>query len=130
MLRHPTAARLEALGFHGMAGAFDEQIVDPAVAGLGFEDRFALLVDRESAWRDTKRLQARLRHARLRVQAAIEDIDFRAPRGLDRALEIGGHSWSSVRSILGNGLDRAARQTPSTHVNPDHGNVRGPGYYH
>jgi len=86
MLRHPTAARLEALGFHGMAGAFDEQIVDPAVAGLGFEDRFALLVDRESAWRDTKRLQARLRHARLRVQAAIEDIDFRAPRGLDRAL--------------------------------------------
>ena len=47
-----------------------------------------------------------------------------------RALEIGAHSWSSVRSILGNGLDRAARQTPSTHVNPDHGNVRGPGYYH
>jgi len=47
-----------------------------------------------------------------------------------RALEIGAHSWSSVRSILGNGLDRAARQPPSTHVNPDHDNVRGPGYYH
>lgn len=86
MLRHPTATRLEALGFHGMAGAFDEQIADPAMADLGFEDRFALLIDRESAWRDTKRLQARLRHAKLRVQAAVEDIDFRTPRGLDRAL--------------------------------------------
>ncbi|MEP9370446.1 hypothetical protein [Xanthobacter sp. VNH20] len=48
-----------------------------------------------------------------------------------RALEIGAHSWSSVKSILQNGLDRAARRaTSSTHVNPDHGNVRGPGYYH
>ncbi len=48
-----------------------------------------------------------------------------------RALEIGAHSWSSVRSILQNGLDRAARRpTSSAHVNPDHGNVRGPGYYH
>ena len=48
-----------------------------------------------------------------------------------RALEIGAHSWSSVKSILQNGLDRAARRpASSTHVNPDHGNVRGPGYYH
>jgi DNA replication protein DnaC len=43
-------------------------------------------VDRESAWRDTKRLQARLYHAKLCVQAAIEDIDFRTPRGLERSL--------------------------------------------
>lgn len=48
-----------------------------------------------------------------------------------RSLEIGAHSWSSVRSILQNGLDRSARRpTPSNHVNPDHGNLRGPGYYH
>lgn len=49
MLRHPTAARFEALGFQGMAGAFDEQIADAAMADLGFEDRFVLVSDRESA---------------------------------------------------------------------------------
>lgn len=86
MLQHPTANQLEALGCHGMAKALAEQINDPACRELAFEERLALLVDRETAWRETKRYQARLRHASLRQNAAIEDIDWRAPRGLDRAL--------------------------------------------
>jgi transposase len=49
----------------------------------------------------------------------------------ERALEIGAHAYSSVHSLLKNGLDRVARrQAQPDHVNPDHGNVRGPGYYH
>jgi len=56
------------------------------VRGLGFEDRLALLVDRELLERDTKRLHARLRFAGLRIQATPEDVDYRAARGLDRAL--------------------------------------------
>ena len=86
MLQHPTTARLEALGFHGMARALEDQAADAAARELCFEDRLAMMVDREAAWRDTKRYQARLRHAKLRVQASIEDIDFKAPRGLDRTL--------------------------------------------
>jgi len=86
MLHHPTATQLETLGFHGMAKALAEQINDKASLELSFEDRFAMLVDREAAWRETKRYQSRLRHAKLRLDASIEDIDWRAARGLDRAL--------------------------------------------
>ena len=49
-------------------------------------DWLGLLVDRELTHRRDKRLAARLRYARLRQQASVEDVDYRAPRGLDRAL--------------------------------------------
>jgi DNA replication protein DnaC len=58
----------------------------PDSVALDFEERLALLVDRERLERDTKRLQARLRFAGLRVQATPEDVDYRAARDLDRAL--------------------------------------------
>jgi hypothetical protein len=61
MLHHATASQLEALGFHGMAKALAEQINDKASLELSFEDRLAMLVDREAAWRETKRYQSRLR---------------------------------------------------------------------
>ena len=86
MLKHPTEERLAALGLTGMAKALEEQRRQPDIAALSFEERFALLVDREATERDNKRLLTRLRYASLRQNAVIEDVDMKAPRGLDRSL--------------------------------------------
>src|SRR5262245_47988435 len=86
MLKHPTEERLAALGLTGMAKALEEQRKQPDIAALGFEERFALLVDREATERDDKRLRTRLRYACLRQNAVAEDVDTKTPRGLDRAL--------------------------------------------
>ena len=70
-----------------MARALDEQRqAGAALESLGFEDRFGLLVDREAAERDARRLTARLKFAALRQAACVEDIDLRTPRGIDRAV--------------------------------------------
>jgi len=86
MLTHPTLDRLIALGLTGMAKAFDDQRRQPDVATLPFEDRLALMVDREVVERQNKCLATRLKFAGLRHLAVVEDIDLTTPRGLDRAL--------------------------------------------
>jgi DNA replication protein DnaC len=87
LLTHPTSERLVTLGLTGMAKALDEQRrADATFEPLGFEDRLGLLVDREAAERDGKRLTARLKFAALRQAACVEDLDLRAPRGIDRAV--------------------------------------------
>jgi DNA replication protein DnaC len=86
MLIHPTVERLRALGLAAMADALVELQNAPDAAELTREDWLGLLVDREATSRENKRLARRLREARLRQSAAVEDVDFRAPRGLDRAL--------------------------------------------
>ena len=95
MLTHPTSDRLRELGLIGMARALEEQRRQPESAELRFEDRLALLVDREALERDTKRLATRLRFAGLRQQATPEDVDHHAARGLDRALfqRLTGGEW-------------------------------------
>lgn len=86
MLAHPTQERLIALGLGGMAKAFDDQRRQPDIVALSFEERLALLLDRETTDRENKRLTARLRFAALRQAAVVEDVDLRSARGLDRAL--------------------------------------------
>ena len=86
MLIHQTLDKLDQMGLSGMATALREQLEQSQYHELGFEDRLGLLVDREASWRENRRLATRLKAARLRHQATIEDIDFRAPRGLDRAV--------------------------------------------
>ena len=86
MLAHPTHERLLALGLSGMAKAFDEQRRQPDIEALAFEERLALLLEREVTERENKRLAARLRFAALRQTAVVEDIDLRTARGLDRGL--------------------------------------------
>jgi DNA replication protein DnaC len=86
MLTHPTHDRLVALGLTGMAKALEEQRGQRNVEGLTFEERLGLLVDREAAERESKRLATRLKYANLRQDAAVEDLDTRGARGLDRAL--------------------------------------------
>src|ERR1700751_2033523 len=86
MLIHPTAERLRALGLAAMADALVELHNAPDSAELTREDWLGLLADPEATSRENKRLARRLRDARLRQAAVVEDVDFRAPRGLDRAL--------------------------------------------
>jgi DNA replication protein DnaC len=86
MLTHPTHERLIALGLTGMAKALEEQRRQSDLAALDFEERLALMVDRETIERENKRLVTRLKFARLRQSAVVEDINMKAPRSLDKAL--------------------------------------------
>ncbi len=86
VLSHPTLDQMNALGLHGMAKAFAELDGDDQTAGLRHAEWLALLLDREAVHRHDKRLATRLSAAKLRHQAAPEDIDYRAPRGLDRRM--------------------------------------------
>src|SRR3954452_24966409 len=86
MLIHPMAERLRGIGLTAMADAFIDMQSNSTADDLSREDWLGLLLDREAPSRENKRLGRRLRHARLRQNAIIEDTDFRAPRGLDRAL--------------------------------------------
>ena len=86
MLPHPTLDKLQTLRLHGMLKALNEQLKTPDIDSLSFEERLGLLVDRELTERDDKRLSSRLRQARLKHNACLEDIDYRSPRGLDKAL--------------------------------------------
>jgi DNA replication protein DnaC len=86
LLTHPTLDRLHELGLAGMAKAFAEIEASDEAASLTHPEWLALLLDREVSHRRDRRLMARLRYARLRHQASVEDVDYRAARGLDRAL--------------------------------------------
>ena len=87
MLQHPTLDQLRHLKLHGMARAFAELNDNPQAGELDHGQWLALLLDREEAERDDRRLTYRLRNARLRhPEACIEDVDYRASRRLDKAL--------------------------------------------
>lgn len=86
MLLHPTLEQLNTLRLSGMAAALQEQMAMNLDETLGFEERLGLLLDREQAFRETRKLRTRLRKAKLRQDGAVEDIDFRHPRGLDKSL--------------------------------------------
>lgn len=86
MLTHPTLDQLLELKLTGMHRALAEQMNMTDLGELSFEERLGLLVDREMTERADRRLQYRLRTARLRQPACIEDIDYRYRRGLDKRL--------------------------------------------
>ncbi len=84
MLVQPTLEQLYAMRLNGMAEAFRRQLEDPAASELAFEERFALLVDSQWTWKQSRAQTRRLALAKLKQQACVEDIDFRHPRGLER----------------------------------------------
>lgn len=86
MLQQPMMDKLLALRLHGMAEAFKAQQQDPAAIELSFAERLAMLVDQQWNWRENQALARRMKAAKLRVSACIEDIDFRAARGLDKSV--------------------------------------------
>src|ERR1700751_4405562 len=87
MLTHLTLDQLRARKLDGMAQAFVELEAQEETRDLAHAEWLALLLDREAANRNTRRFQIRLRAVQLRhSQAAIEDVDYRPPRRLDKAL--------------------------------------------
>lgn len=84
MLNEQTMEKLYAMKLNGMADGYDEQRHQSAMADLSFDERFAMLVDQQWRWREERALTTRTRNARFKIQACIEDLDYRASRGLKR----------------------------------------------
>jgi DNA replication protein DnaC len=97
MLNQPTLNTLRSLRLAGMAEAFAQQLEQPDVQRLSFDERLALLVDRELTYRRNRRLQRLLHDAHFRQQACVEEIDFQPKRGLDRSMIAGLSSCDWIR---------------------------------
>ena len=96
MLNEHTLDQLRGLRLDGMVHALADQATTASAGELAFDDRLAMLVQREIDWRDSKRLTRLLKAARLKLASAcLEDIDWRASRGLDRNLvsALAGGDW-------------------------------------
>ncbi len=103
MLNEKTLQTLKDLRLPGMALAFAEQMTNAAMSALSFDERFALIVDREQTYRDNRRVSRLLREARMRSsQACIEDIRYGAGRSLDKALmaQLASCQWIRAKQNL------------------------------
>lgn len=95
MLMQPTLEKLSDMRLSGLRHAVEEQLANPQYAELTFEERFSLLIDQEWTRRQDSRLQRRLKQAKFRQSACVEDIDFSAERGLKRRqiLQLATGEW-------------------------------------
>ena len=84
MLIEQTLDKMNAMKLFGMADAFKQQLGSSEAAKLGFDERVGLLTDSEWTTREQRKLKRRLRAAKLRYAASLEDVDFKHPRQLDR----------------------------------------------
>ena len=102
MLLQQTIDRLHEMKLTGMAQALEEQRGIPDMQDLSFDDRLALLLERESTTRADRRLKRLLQLARLRLQASVEDVDFRVRRGLDKSvfLRLAGCDWIRQNQVV------------------------------
>lgn len=100
MLSQQTLDKLHALKLPALAEALAEQLSKPEYQDLSFEERVGLLVDAEWTRREQKKLSQRLKTARLRQHASVEDIDFRAARGLDRSVVLSLSTCGFIRDHL------------------------------
>ncbi len=95
MLNQATLDKMQAMKLSAMIEAFEQQTASRQAAGLSFDERLGLLVDAEWTHREQRKLARRLKGAKLRYPACLEDVDFRASRGLDRqvVLSLGTCGW-------------------------------------
>ena len=103
MLNEQTIATLNALKLFGMARGFEERLNSPGQAEFSHAEFAGLLVQDEKTYRDNQRLKRLLKNAKLRQQAALEDIDYRHPRGLSKqvTLELSDTRWLGAhRNVL------------------------------
>ena len=102
MLTQPTLDHMNAMKMFFMVDAFQRQLATTQSSALNFEERLGLLIDAEWSGREQRKLDQRLRTARLRHSASIEDIDFKAHRGLSRdlVLALGRGDWLRERQNL------------------------------
>jgi DNA replication protein DnaC len=85
MLNEQTMTKLYGMKLNGMAEGYEEQRHHAQMADYSFDERFGMLVDRQWSWREERALKTRLRNAKLKLQACIEDVDYRTSRGIKRA---------------------------------------------
>lgn len=102
MLKEPTIDQLRERGLTGMIEALLELRNNPVTADLSHEEWLGLLLDREATRRANKAMVSRLRAAKLRQQAAFEDVNYRISRGLDRDLflRLGSNQWVHDKNAL------------------------------
>lgn len=80
-----TGQKLAELGLRGMAAAFENQQIEPRFTTMPFEQRLGQMLDAEITARENRKVERLLAQAKLRYsQAALEDVDYRSSRGLDR----------------------------------------------
>jgi DNA replication protein DnaC len=99
VLNEQTFEKLYALKLIGMAEALKGQLADPAMNDLSFEERIAMLADAECLFRENKKMKRLLKNAKLKLSASLEDVDYRAPRGLDKPVmrSLGTCGWIRKR---------------------------------
>ena len=85
MLQQPMMEKLQSLRLQGMIEGLEQQEQDATSRELSFLDRLALLVDQQWTWRQNQVLARRLKTSRLKGSACVENIDYRAERGLNRS---------------------------------------------
>jgi len=103
MLNQQTMSILHSLKLFGMASGFEERLADPKQASLSHAEFVGLLVQDEKTYRDNLRLRRLLKKAKLRQEAAMEDIDYGASRGLSQQviLELANPQWVAAhRNVL------------------------------
>ena len=106
MLKQPMIEKLLAMRLLGMVEALKTQEQDPAARELSFSERLGLLVDQQWNWRENQALGRRLKNAKLRMNACVEEIDYRTARGLDKSviraldarISLGRHAREHFRS--------------------------------
>jgi DNA replication protein DnaC len=86
LCRSQTIEKLAALKLNGMAENFTLQLQQPKMNDLSFEDRFAMIVDAQWNWKENSRMKRYLRDAKLKLQACVEDIDYKTQRGIDQSV--------------------------------------------
>lgn len=86
MFTEHTLEKLYSMKLNGMADAFKEQLQQPNMTELSFEERFSFLVDHLWTWKEDRRMKRLLSNAKLKINACIEDIDFKSPRGMDKSV--------------------------------------------
>ena len=112
MLTQPTIEKLNAMKLTAMAKAFADQMQCPDITQLTFEERFGLIVDHQMTDLENRRMQNRLKKAKLRLPACLEDLDFKQGRGLDRAtvMSLALNQWvTSHHNILVTGPTGAGK---------------------
>lgn len=95
MLHEQTMTKMLVMKLNGMAEALEEQRKTADMAQMSFEDRLAMLVERQWLWKENRSLTTRLKYAKLKQPACLEDIDYRHHRGLQRGTmdHLAGCDW-------------------------------------
>ena len=106
MLNEQTVTTMNQLKLFGMASSFQDRLSHTKQAELSHAEFVGLLVQDEKTYRENKRLKRLLKNAKLKVQASLEDIDYKTPRGLNKQvlLELSSLQWmDSFRNVLVSG---------------------------